>query len=178
MKFDKQKRRTQDTRQALVIVMILVMALFAFLFIGILDAFVGAAIFAAIISLGIAAHFLVNSQRQKRMESTDGNSGGEVFITPTGISTNGVWFDWGEGTPWRLTTVTPVLRDMGVRVPPNVPSYIEFKCHGRAAGRHRVKIDKKWRVPVPGGREDEARRVFEYFGKPSTTRNEFGLPDD
>lgn len=178
MEFDKRKRLTQDTRQALVIFIIMVLVLLAFLFIGSLSAFAGGAILAVIFTAGIAIHFFVNSQRQKQMESTVGNSGGEVYITPTGISTNGVWFDWGEDTPWRLTTVTPVLRDMGVRLPPNVPSYIEFKCHGRAAGRHQVKVDKKWRVPVPRGQEDEARRVFEYFGQPSTRRNEFGLPDD
>lgn len=178
MEFDKRKRLTQDTRQALVIFIIMVLVLLAFLFIGSLSAFAGVAIFLAIITAAIAVHFLVNSQRQKQMESTVGNSEGEVYITPTGISTNGVWFDWGEDTPWRLTTVTPVLRDMGVRLPPNVPSYIEFKCHGRAAGRHRVKVDKRWRVPVPRGREDEARRVFEYLGQPSARRNEFGLPDD
>ena len=178
IEFDKKKRHAQDTRQALVIVVILIVALLAFLFVGMLSAFAGMAIFAVIITAGIAVHFFVNSQRQKQIESTDANSGGEVYITPNGISTNGVWFDWGEDTPWRLATVTPVLRDMGVRLPPNVPSYIEFKCRGRAAGRHQVKVNKRWRVPVPGGREDEARRVFEYFGKPSTRRNEFGLPDD
>lgn len=176
--FDKRKRQTQDARQALVISLILVVALLASLFIGSLSAFAGVAIFAAIITAAIAVHFLINNQRQKQMESTVGESAGGVYITPTGILTNGVWFDWGDDTPWRLTTVTPVLRDMGVRLPPNVPNYIEFKCHGRAAGRHRVKVDKKWRVPVPRGREDEARRVFEYFGQPSTRRNEFGLPDD
>lgn len=178
VEFDKKKRQAQDTRQALVIGVILTVALLAFLFIGSLSAFAGMAIFAVIITAGIAVHFFVNSQRQKQMEATPVNSGGEVYITPNGISTNGVWFDWGENTPWRLTTVTPVLRDMGVRLPPNVPSYIEFRCRGGAAGRHRVKVNKKWRVPVPQGRENEARRVFEYFGKPSTRRNEFGLPSD
>ena len=176
--FDKRKRLTQDTRQALVLLAILVLALFAFLLIGSTSAFAGVAILAVIIIAGIAVHFFVNSQRQRQMESTDSNSGGEVYITPNGISTNGVWFDWGDDTPWLLTAVTPVLRDMGVRLPPNVPSYIEFKCRGPAAGRPSFRVDKKWRVPVPTGKEDEARRVFEYFGKPSTRRNEFGLPDD
>lgn len=176
--FDRKKRQNEDTRQAFVIAIILVLAFAAALFIGAVQAFAGLLIFAGIIGLGVLAHFFLQARREKQMETAGADGSGEIYITPEGVWTNGVWFDWGEDTAWRLATVTPVLASMGVRLAPGVPSYIEFRCRGRAPGRHRVRVDKKWRVPVPAGKQDEALEVFRYFGKPSATRDKFGLPDD
>jgi hypothetical protein len=126
--------------------------------------------------LAVVAHFLIQRQRYQVMGLHDAGSGGDVYVTPEGIWANGVWFDWGDATPWRLSLVTPVLADTGVGLSPGDLGYIEFKCSGRAAGRHQLRLDKTWRVPVPRGREDEAREVVRYFDKPSAVRNEFGLP--
>lgn len=176
--FDKDKRQKQDKREALVVVLIILLALLGTLFIGSLHAFAGVLILAGLIALGVFVHFFIQGRRQRQLELPGAGGAGEIYITPAGVWTNGVWFDWGEGTPWHLATVTPVLADMGVRLPPGVPSYLEFKCRGRAAGRYRPKIDKNWRVPVPRGKADEALEVVKHFGKPSATRDRFGLPDD
>ena len=142
------------------------------------EAVCGVGIFAGIIFLAVIAHFLIQRRRYQGMGSHSASGGGEVYVTPDGIWANGEWFDWGDGTPWRLLTVTPVLADTGVGLPIGALSYLEFKCSGRAAGRHRPKVDKKWRVPVPTGEEERAREVVKYFGKPSAVRDKFGLPDD
>jgi hypothetical protein len=138
----------------------------------------GVGIFAGIILIAVTLHFVIQRGRYQGMRSHDADGGGDVYVTPEGIWANGEWFDWGDGTPWRLSTVTPVLADTGVGLQPGDLSYLEFKCWGRAAGRHASKVDKKWRLPVPPGKESEAREVVRYFGKPSAVRDEFGLPDD
>ena len=178
LEFDKQKRHKQDFRHVLAIFVLLALVLVVVLFLGAVEAFVALVIFAGIIALGVLVHLLMQRQRYQKMESPAPGGGGDVYITPNGVWTNGVWFDWGDATPWHLSTVTPVLSDTGVRLPPGALSYIEFNCSGRAAGRHRAHVDKKWRVPVPRGKEDEARGVASYFGKPTADRDEFGLPYD
>lgn len=184
LEFDKAQRQKHDTKAAFAILIIFALGLVVFLFLGLLGnseealpAIGALLIFAAIVALGVIAHFLIQGRKYQRMDPT-GTGDGDIFITPKGIRANGVWFHWGEGTAWRLTTVTPVLADTGVRLPPGVLSYIEFKCRARAAGRYRMRVDKKWRVPVPPGKEDEAREIIRYFGKPSTLRDKFGVPAD
>ena len=184
LEFDKAKRRKQDTREVFVVFILIALGLASFLSVGLLAnsgdvlGAVGAlVIFAAIIALAVIAHLFIQGRRYRQMESP-GADNGTIQITPEGIWANGVCFDWGEGTAWRLTTVTPVLAQNGVRLPPGVPSYLEFKCRARVTGRNPVRVDKKWRVPVPRGKEDEAREVIKYFAKPSAIRDEFGLPAD
>ena len=178
VEFDKKKRQKQDTREVFVIYLIIGLALAVFLVIGSPQALAAIIIVAVIIGAGVVAHLLIQQRRQRRIESHDTSGGGEIYITLGGIWTNGEWFDWGEEkTAWRLVTVTPVLADTGVRLPPGAPSYLEFRCRARTA-RHFIKVDKKWRVPVPIGKEDEARGVFTRLGKPSANRDKFGLPAD
>ena len=176
--FDKKKRQKEDTRALAVIAVIGAVILAVVLLVGPLQAFAAFLIVAGIIAAGAGAHFLIQRKRYQRMETPRADDVANVYITPEGIWTNGVWFDWGEQTAWRLTTVTAVLAELGIRLPPGAPSYLEFKCRGRAPGRHAVKINKKWRVPVPNGKADEAQAVVRYFDKPSAGRNEFGLPVD
>jgi hypothetical protein len=180
LEVNETKRYDQDIKVAFVILTIIALVMGILYVLGAREAVCGVGIFGGIILLTVIAHFLIQRRRYQGMGSYDAGRGGDVYITPKGIWANGVWFDWGDGTPWRLSTVTPVLTDTGVRLPPGDLSYIEFKCRGRAAGRFRVKVevDKKWRVPVPRGKEGEAREVVRYFGKPSAVRDKFGLPDD
>jgi hypothetical protein len=176
IEFDKNKRQKQDAREVFVIFIILCLVVAAFLIIGSPQALAAILIIAGIIAAAVVAHLQIQGRRQRRIESHD--TGGEIYITLNGIWTNGEWFDWGEHkTAWRLVTVTPVLADSGVRLPPGAPGYLEFRCRARTA-RHFIKVDKKWRVPVPIGKEDEAREVFRRLGKPSANRDKFGLPAD
>lgn len=178
MEFDKAQRNKQDQRTLLVILLAIVLLLCVFFLLGVVEAVIAIVILAAVFSVVAIIHFVLQGHRYRQMESRGGPGYGDVYITPAGISANGVWFDWGDNTPWKLVTVTPALADSGIRLPPGVPSYLEFKCRARAAGRHRAQIDKTWRVPVPRGKESEAREVVEYFGRPSGRLNEYGLPED
>ncbi len=178
LEFDEVNRQKQDSKWVFVIPAILALVMGVFFVLGLGEAVIGVGIFAGIIFLAIIAHFAIQRRRYQGMRLHDERGGGEVHITPEGILANGEWFDWGDATPWRLTTVTPVLAETGARLPPGSLSYLEFKCRGRVAGRRPVRVDKKWRVPVPRGKEEEARRVVQYFNKPSARRDEFGLPAD
>lgn len=176
LEFDESTRHKQDSKTVLVILVLAALVIGVLVFIASAEAVFGVGIFAGIILVTIILHFLIQRGRYQGMRSRVPSGAGDVYITPEGIWANGEWFDWGDATAWRLSTVTPVLSDTGVGLPPSALSYLEFNCRGRAPGRHGAKVDKKWRVPVPRGKEEEAREVVKYFGKPSGPRDEFGLP--
>lgn len=125
LEFDETKRNKQDSKVALAILVIIALVMGVFFFLGVGEAVCAVGIFAGIILLAVIVHFLIQRQRYQGMVSHRAGGGGDVYITPEGIWANGVWFDWGDQTPWRLSTVTPVLADTGVGLPPGALSYID-----------------------------------------------------
>lgn len=103
-------------------------------------------------------HLLIKRGEQAKFEAT----AGDVQITFYGVNTNGVWFGWDyEENPWRLQSVRRLKQSaaaVGVEL-----EILEFTCVGTIkhvkGGRQRAA--KKWRVPVPRGKEREADFVIQ-----------------
>lgn len=104
--------------------------------------------------IGAIRKFLRSSARQGLEARV-----GEVWITHDGVCTNGMWFGWGAREPaWRLRVVRrqAVSTTAGKTI-----EVLEFKCVGKVRLRGSdIPVDKKWRVPVPAGKEAEADAVI------------------
>ncbi len=107
--------------------------------------------------LGFACliHWLIRQNELSAMNSRPG----EVQITIYGVSTNGLWFDWEfEGNRIGFKSA----RRLNAHTITGKLNYLEFNCPVkiRVKGKY-IKLEKRWRVPIPNGREAEADLVIQ-----------------
>jgi len=105
-------------------------------------------------AIGIYWLLLWNKSSSLRLPS------GEVYITFTGVSVNGVWFNWGyEKVGWRFHNVKrktiTVVEGRNIEI-------LEFKCSAYNRGsKLNQNLVKAERILIPEGRMAEAERIIE-----------------
>lgn len=108
-----------------------------------------------VLALAVGIHWLI----RKGEASTMASHAGRVQIFTNGVSTNGLWFDWEfEGDRSRFLSATRTTTYMSTAK----VNLLEFKCvvKIRVRGTDQT-FDKKWRVPIPKGKENEADVVIQ-----------------
>lgn len=117
---------------------------------------IGVAFVAGILLAVVGIYWLLSRHKISRLKLSTGN----VYITLTGVSVNGVWFNWGyEKFGWRLHNVR---RKTLAVVEGRKIEILEFKCSAHNRGsRVNEHMSKAERVLIPAGKDTEAERIIE-----------------
>ncbi len=108
-----------------------------------------------VLAFAVGIHWLIRTGEVSTMAS----HAGRVQIFTNGVDTNGLWFDWEfEGNRARFLSATRTTSYTSTAK----LNLLEFKCvvKIRVRGTDQT-FDKKWRVPIPNGKETEADVVIQ-----------------
>ena len=107
------------------------------------------------LAFAVGTHWLIRKSELATMDSRPG----DVKIMTNGVSINGLWFDWefgGDRTRFLTATRSTNYTTTGKL------NLLEFKCLVKIRVRGMDQnFDKKWRVPIPNGKEQEADVVIQ-----------------
>lgn len=111
----------------------------------------------ALLALAVGIHWLIKKGEVSAMTS----QAGRVQIFTNGVNTNGLWFDWEfDGNRSRFVSATRSTTYTAT----GTLNLLEFKCLVVIVVKgSKNKFEKKWRVPIPNGKEYEADILIQHI---------------